>query len=464
MNDADFDPIFEAEVRAELRRSIVPPPTPEYVRERVERTATRVIEQAGQPRVFGRWRSARLLGGLAAAVGIVAVIAAALFWRSETPVPGPTPATGPTSAASPTPTPGPTISPGTGLHMSVTPDGGGFVYIEGDGLRVTTDYGATWSEARQVPPGDSGQDHLWDVGTLQFIDLQHGWMTGVTNGSAGARVTSYRTADGGRTWRASSVISLAPDPAAARASFIGAQDHFADALHGWIVLGRITPGVDSWRGTCQRFETSDGGATWSGPTTGSCAGISPLAQWVTRFVGYAVPDYGSSTVSVTMDGGWTWRSAGLPGVSPAQTVTVDLMAVDGSGRLTLVAAVAQQPSPHQVFLSSDGGASWSLQHDLAEPPDFAAFNWIQVRGPGIWLASVVTVAAGPDRLYETTDEGGNWTAVGSNAQPGSGRVLWWDDLRGLTWASDPTCRDYCGMPPSIFSTDDGGRTWRQVLF
>jgi photosystem II stability/assembly factor-like uncharacterized protein len=464
MNDTDFDPVFEAEIRAELHRTIVPPCAPAHVREAVEGAAEQALKKAQGRRALGRRGLFTGWARLAAAVAIVAVVAlvaAILAWDRSRPAP----LASPTATATPsaTPNPGPTIAPGTGLHLSVTPDGGGFVYVEGDGLRATTDFGATWSEARQVPPGDSGQDHLWDVSTLQFIDSQHGWMTGVTNGSEGAHVTSYRTADGGRTWQATPVASLARDPSAGRDSFVGAQHHFIDALHGWIVIDRITPNALQHNATCQRYSTADGGASWAGPAEGSCVGLFPSVRWVTNLVGYAVPDFDRSTVWVTTDAGSTWRSAHLPGVSPARTVSVDLMAVDETGRLTLMGSVAPWPAPHAVYASSDSGASWSQLCEFTGSPGPVSFNWAEVLDPERWLVSA-ELDTGQDRLFQTEDSGRTWTAVEARGRPGSGGALWWNDRQGLTETRDPTCGDSCEKPPLLYATGDGGLSWRQVVF
>ena len=147
MSDNEFDRDFETELRAKLRQSIIPPATPEYVRDAVEGLAALAAAESGGRRTFGTrpLHSFWLRGAAATAVivaAIVALIAASVLWPSAQVA-----------------TSGPTLTPGTILDLDVTADGGGFVYTEGDGLRVTADRGATWSEARQVPPGDSAQDH-----------------------------------------------------------------------------------------------------------------------------------------------------------------------------------------------------------------------------------------------------------------------------------------------------------------
>lgn len=457
MTEHDLGRDFEADVRAELRRSLVPPPTPEHLRDHVERLSARETADPSYSRRFrSLWQRRSLLGGLAATAALAAIIAATAFWRGAGW--GASPASSGSS--------GPTFAPGAILHVSLTADGGGFVYTDGDGLRVTADRGSTWSEARQVPASDSAQDHLWDVQTLDFVDAQHGWMTVVTNSSQGSQVVEYRTGDGGRSWQSAPVASMASDASAAKDSFVGAEQHFWDALHGRIVVGRVAPNGGEMA-SCQWYATDDGGVTWSGPMSGPCIGLSPIVRWTTDAIGYFVPTDAPTSVSVTQDGGRTWHTAPLPGLSVG-TILPELLVVDGVGHLSLVTSVSPSdgPTPQLVFGSSDGGATWSKEYDMTRPAGFDTVDSVSALGPQHWIA-VVEVGPGPSttdtpqpqygytRFAETLDGGRTWSLIDGGGMQGAGGSLWWDDRRGMTAAGDPT---------KIFVTDDGGLTWQQVPF
>ncbi|MFI5258943.1 MAG: WD40/YVTN/BNR-like repeat-containing protein [Candidatus Limnocylindrales bacterium] len=467
MSDYVFDLDFEAELRAELRRSIVPPATPEYVRDAVERLAAPAIARGAGRRTFDTWPLGILwLRRAVAAAAAAAVIAAVLLWRSAQMALVPAfPST-----YSPVPTPASSITPGTMLDVGVTADGGGFVYIEGDGLRVTTDRGVTWSEARRVPASDSVQDHVWDVTSLEFIDHQRGWMTGVTNGAGGSQVVVHRTIDGGRTWQTAPVASLRPDPSpSAAGSFVGAQDHFWDALHGRVVVERIVPNGAVANAGCQWYATDDGGVSWSGPSAGSCMGLSPTVRWTSPAIGYAV-NLTPPSVSVTQDGGQTWITGSLPGQTPGRSITPELLVADGAGHLTLVAETSPGPVPELVFGSSDGGATWSMQPAMTLPAGFDTVDWVSASGPDRWVvvaenaatlvppgtppATAPTPQYGNRQLLETTDGGRTWSFIGNADFPGGG-LYWWDDQHGMT-AGGPSA--------AVFVTLDGGRTWLQVKF
>ena len=87
MSDSDFDRELEEKVRAELRGSIVPPATPFYVRDRVERLATRALAEPPIGRFsVAPWRGrVSTVAGLAAALAIAAVVGVGLAWRSSSP-------------------------------------------------------------------------------------------------------------------------------------------------------------------------------------------------------------------------------------------------------------------------------------------------------------------------------------------------------------------------------------------
>jgi len=110
MNDFDFDRDLEDKVRAELRRSIVPPATPFYVSDRVERLATRALSgETPRGRAGLASRRGRLSGavGLAAALAIVAIIGVGLAWRVAGPGNNVAPLVAPTLPG----TPGATFQP-----------------------------------------------------------------------------------------------------------------------------------------------------------------------------------------------------------------------------------------------------------------------------------------------------------------------------------------------------------------
>jgi hypothetical protein len=499
MSEREFDSRLEARVRAELRRAIVPPPTPDHVRDRIDRMAEEAIAApgsgsrrflAGFPigRAIGRPRGFRL-NGLAAAAAIAAIVSVALFgWDALNWHP-------PIAAPTPSPTPGTSMPAGPGLTgvVSVTPDGAAFVWVQSDdALRVTTDRGVTWSESRRLPPSDNP---LYDMGSLDFVDADHGWTTRVIDDAQGSQLLVYRTQNGGRSWQAVAAGALPPDASepADAGSQVLSQDHFRDASHGQVVVARVSNGQMT---ACRRYTTDDGGVSWSGPTGGPCIGVVPEPLWTNDGLGYAVLRDAPTSLSVTQDGGRTWRTGSLLGIPPSVSIIPELLVADGAGGLTLVTTVnSYRPAPpapyggsqpHLVYGSSDGGATWSREYEISTPSGFASIGWISSLGPQHWVAVVAAnpVAPAPNpggtgqtaepgqqyddnRLFETTDAGRTWSIVEGAGLKGAGGLYWWDAGHGLIMAAQQSCSDAgvsCRSSSTVFVTDDAGRTWHQVPF
>jgi photosystem II stability/assembly factor-like uncharacterized protein len=472
LRERQLDESLEARARAALRRAIVPPPTPEYLRYRIDAMSAATVPARRGPwwpeTPFVRWgrRNATAVRAVAAFVAVAALIGGGLaVWnaRQNRTVAAPTFA-------------GPVFDYGAVMMPQLEPGGAGFTYVDGKGLFVTGDYGATWSDARQVPAGDSARDHLWDVDTIDFVDAERGWMTQVNNRPDGSDVIAYRTLDGGRSWLATPVASFT-EPTTEDA-FVDAIEHFRDSAHGELLVGRTgTSG-------CQRWSTSDGGATWtSGGSTLQCIGLSPLVNWVTATLGYATssPEPATDVIWTTQDGGVTWVRGRLGGTWTQPEVR---LLVQGSSGLTAVVADtgANVTLPAAVMRSADGGATWTRLHDLVTPRgNLTPFDALSASSPsrwaGVFTSDCPTTASCPwslpiDELAESWDEGRTWTRLGSTLYDPQ-NLVWWDDAHGFVMvlasqtggsavgsASETTVR----QSSAILVTSDGGRTWRAVSF
>src|SRR2546423_4710940 len=191
---------------------------------------------------------------------------------------------------------------------------------------------------------------------------------------------------------------------------------FIDANHGWIVTSDCAAG----RGRLLR--TSDGGEAWSSQRfwNASCAaGAQITLDFLNPRVGWAVhaePTAPFETLSVTHDGGVTWRAVNgsLPWTGPVAFRT----APDGwLGGLPPYRTRDGGPRWHRVRLPVPRG------HGSPEVPD-AAF------APPAFHESRALLAAGFRRggrllvwVYSTSDQGRTW-ALTSKLSGGASSAVW----------------------------------------
>jgi hypothetical protein len=452
MSDFDSDRDLEDKVRAELRRSIVPPATPEYLRYRIAAmSADTIPARRGSSRtqswVPRRTRRAAVAVRVAAAALLVAAlfVAGGVIWNSRV------------NPAAEAPTfSGPVFDDGAVMFPQIRPNGVAYTYVDGKGLYLTSDFGVTWSSARQIPAGNSARDHLWDIGTIDFADAEHGWLTRVANDPSVSSVVEYRTADGGVTWASSAIATFSGSTT--DQDFVTASQHFVDAMNGRLILAPA--GAKEGDTSCRTFLTRDGGATWVGPTIGACIGRLPEVTWMSGTLGFAhASSSGDAAIRTTTDGGATWMSGSLAGSWARPEVQ---LLVGGSGGLVAVVrdAGGDATLPMQVMRSTDGGRTWLRDHDLAVPRggDSSRQGNLSASSPSRWVAAFQA-----DQMMVSDDEGRTWTALGSSFGDAQG-LVWWDDLHGIVLGVASGTTDTTPARAQLFVTDDGGRSWRPVTF
>jgi len=461
MNDFDSDRDLEADVRAELRRTIVPPAAPQYLRDRVEEMSEQLSTGPGRRPSFRLWigRGALVLR-LAATALILVVVAATFVWMGRSSSGGagagsvPTnPSSNPTGVAArsgdPAGTPGPTFKsdPRDVRLQDATSDGSAVVVVGGNAIRVSTDGGDTWSAARPLPAG------TFLGGKGSFVDGQHGWSAAVTKGSTTDSLVMYRTSDGGQTWQSSPVGSMAVKPGSSAADW---EFHFADVDHGLLRTFHVNdPAIDPTPySDCAQFTTNDGGVTWSAPASVSCAENS--ATWVTNTLGYAEGKTSETVkdVTVTQDGGRTWKTGKLPIDASEMGWGIELLVAE-PGRLRAEIGFAPKTGAdprqrHAVYDSTDGGATWSKAYDHNAGEDIQV---LAASGFDHWFAETNAHSGNSGSLIASDDGGRTWYQVASSFGPSIGPMRWWDSRRGVVQINS-----------TVYITSDGGRTWQQVPF
>lgn len=369
---------------------------------------------------------------------------------------------------------------------------------------ATSDGGETWTQGGSIPLADPNSSI-----TLEFIDSSRGWMlTEATNPDfQGGRRAFFSTSDGSRSW--ARVLEAGSGLQQARADCFAAGMTFINPTTGWISYscdaryrtstGDLGPVV---------MMTTDGGHHWQnaelpGLPSGESAACSAGQATFTRAVG-VIPVFCSEPslwagVYRTVDGGRYWTWGRLP--APVHTEAIDF--VDAT------TGYAYDDSEHQIYRTIDSGSTWSvvavsLFVGQTDPIDFDYINdrtgfaylgyysnalWKTIDGGRTWTSVSGTGNPSADacRPYETPttpglvamlgpstawalggfrtgDGGSHWVPAGPPDVPNRawGSAEFYLDANHAWVAETTFSSDRCGDQVHVFSTSDGGLTWRQA--
>ena len=262
----------------------------------------------------------------------------------------------------------------------------------------TTDGGATW-ESAQLP----GVDTL-----IQFRDVHavSATVAYLLAAGPGERSRIYKTTDGGRSW----ALQFQNRDSSA---FFDCFD-FWDADHGVAVS-------DAVGGRLIIIRTDDGGAHWERvpddvippAIAGEGAFAASGTCLVVRGAGHAWIGTGAETgarVYRTGDMGRTWTVVATPVVSGQFAGIASLAFRDTLHGVALGGRLgAPEELSDNVAVTADGGRTWTL----AGRPALAGAVYGGVYVPG--APTPVLVAAGPNGLSLSADEGRSWTDLGTDA-------------------------------------------------
>jgi photosystem II stability/assembly factor-like uncharacterized protein len=369
------------------------------------------------------------------------------------------------------------VPPGS-TPIPVLMEPGGTGWAKG-GLR-TTDGGATWRDVSPSALRENIKTAYYPSGyTDSYFNGDHAWQAGVysSQNSCADHVTTFGTADGGRTWTHSAAIPLQV-PAGHR--FAGLELDFISADTGWLWLpypkqgGGFAPAVD--QGTL--YGTSDGGAHWQHVTdlslpsidTGPCVATgtilfgSATAGWLPVTCG------GNAALLATADGGVTWHVQKLP------FAILSPKFFDGSHGVALV----DGPDNAGLAITSDGGTSWQT----VPLPVTGCTQLVTCNGntPTLDFASMTDfwdfVAVLPSKgqagttpqvgsVFHSSDGGRTWKLIQANIRFGTTNgsppdiivFVMAADGHGLIGALDSTAT---GANYELFGTADDGHTWRAI--
>ncbi|HZK75101.1 MAG TPA: hypothetical protein VFD88_13995 [Clostridia bacterium] len=335
-----------------------------------------------------------LVASVALVFGTVGVLLLARQARNEPPPVAATTST-PTPSTEPTPTPGSTTVAGvitkprlpiplpTEVQASAPSTNVLWAFMENQYLYRSMDRGATW-EQRPLPPTKIL------FGEISFVSNEDGWLTTVamTGGLAAcgnALDAVWHTTDAGATWQSLGSSDLPQTHCYSGLSFVDSNRGFLDAM---------TPSQ-----TTVIYRTTDGGLSWTASTP-----ISNPSGVKSQYAPGLVRAFGSTLL-----------------------VPINGQLSSGNG-------------VQDVYLSTDGGASWSYLAGTRGYGTIAlvtATRWIQLMPPGSGR--------------ETTDAGASWHPYPTNysqAAPIGPQVVFADARVG-----------YATVRGAIARTLDGGLHW-----
>jgi photosystem II stability/assembly factor-like uncharacterized protein len=216
---------------------------------------------------------------------------------------------------------------------------------DGTAIWHTTDGGATWQQVALVtspPTGSSGISDSQCKEGLSFIDSNHGFLDAWDDNH---RPIIYRTSDGGRTWKGSTL----PDPP----GFVTQDGGFSLRAGLVRVFGTtlLVPASGMNGGTQQPemyvFKSTDGGATWYSVAKAPNAANNIAFGTASRWLQLIEPDQSSETT----DSGKTWHSY-LTDYAQAAPIAPDIVFGDQLIGYATVRGSIQR--------TTDGGLHWAL--------------------------------------------------------------------------------------------------------
>lgn len=324
----------------------------------------------------------------------------------------------------------------------------------------TTDGGTTWTDVSPVRLGRG-------AALFHFFGPDHAWF-GLPDIARGQRIlTVYRTGDAGRTWAKGEVIVLPNDYPPVAVLDPGLQ--FVDLEHGWVTL--VFKASDPASSGVAIYATNDSGQTWplvsvtlNPPSTSSPNGLplgcsktgitfnSPTTGWATAHCAD-----GSLFFYVSHDGGHSWRPQPLPppaGYPPTLFGNCDCGSLPPRFGTTPTDGALVFQSPDLLYVTHDGGTSWlavTLPTKYIGASDF-------IDSQHGWLISLAsdpqTHALTFDRLYVTGDGGQSWEPVKADrALTGTLDFI----NAEVGWFIDRHIN-----PPELYRTGDGGQTWQRL--
>lgn len=262
----------------------------------------------------------------------------------------------------------------------------------------------------------------------------------------------YRSNDGGKSWtivsRVPNLVALAVDPVN------------RDTLYAYF-WPRLSDSPQEPKGL---RKSSDGGRSWSDPTTGASAdiigpattlAISPSKPSVI-IVGTAY--YGTyGRILRSADGGASWQSTyAIDSVMGVGDVTA--IAIHAASANIVYAAVSVYHGG-SVIRSDDGGLSWRSTTPVPMPLSFPASLALDPNDPNVVSVAHQAPTGSGVEVYRSHDGGGSWTKA-SNGLP---EAKAWRPLLTIDPLNPKVLfLSVQGTNAGIYRTKDAANSWAKL--
>jgi photosystem II stability/assembly factor-like uncharacterized protein len=198
------------------------------------------------------------------------------------------------------------------------------------------------------------------------------------------------------------------------------------------------------------------GYAWQDTPTGSAARLRGLSA-VSATTAWASGSLG--TVLRTTDRGATWEEVGPPGTTNLQFRDIEAFDADHAVIMSISATDPPTPSEFRIYVTSDGGQTWTLTFQNQEPTAFYDCITFFDKKRGLALSDPI---GGRFRIIATEDGGLSWHVTGTDMPPAlPGEFAFAASGQCLT--SDHGHRAWFGTGGAaearVFRSDDRGETW-----
>ncbi|HEV7650679.1 MAG TPA: hypothetical protein VGP26_21245 [Actinophytocola sp.] len=320
------------------------------------------------------------------------------------------------------------------LDAGLVTDRFGWV-LSADAVLLTRDGGKTFQKtAVDVPAGSARAAY--------FTDATHGWVAAL----GGTGIAVARTADGGRSWTASTI------PTKARIADLSVA--FGDAKRGALVAREQTGGAFS---VADLYATTDGGASWragTAPAAGRVAVDTAGRIWLAGGV------FGNELYSSANSGG-SWAKARLSLSDGGAPQAVSLPA----NGVVSVSVSEGDRSRVGLLTSTDNGVSWRETGAVRTATDTAV-------APAVSVARDLSVAVADPaggrlgRVAAADRSTAAATLKSVQGLPAGVSRIGMVGSAGWALASSGSCvgeKQDCVITHSLVATTDNGATWHELL-